>query len=109
MTIVTALSRALWIGMLAVRARRLLQPALLRRTRPSPPSRREPEITLYELEVDAPSERLRELLLEHLDLARFQKAPKSDAISGPELDRLASPRRRRRARCSRPRATSMPT
>ncbi|MEP7301941.1 MAG: BamA/TamA family outer membrane protein [Caldimonas sp.] len=48
----------------------------------------EPEIALYELEVRAPAP-LRALLLEYLDLARFQKAPESDAISGPELDRLA--------------------
>jgi translocation and assembly module TamA len=50
---------------------------------------REPEIALYEFEVDAPAP-LRALLLDYLDLARFQKAPKSDAISGPELDRLAA-------------------
>jgi translocation and assembly module TamA len=48
----------------------------------------EPEVKLYDLEVDAPSP-LRSLLLEYLDLARFQNAPKSDAIAGPELDRLA--------------------
>lgn len=50
---------------------------------------REPEIALYEFEVDAPAP-LRALLLDFLDLARFQKAPKSDAIAGPELDRLAA-------------------
>jgi translocation and assembly module TamA len=50
---------------------------------------REPEIALYEFEVDAPSERIRDLLGEYLDLARFQKAPKADAISRPEIDRLA--------------------
>ena len=50
---------------------------------------REPEVALYEFEVDAPSDRLRTLLLEYTDLARFQKAPKSEAIAGPELDRLA--------------------
>jgi translocation and assembly module TamA len=50
---------------------------------------REPEIALYEFEVDAPAP-LRALLLDYLDLARFQKAPKSDAIAGPELDRLAA-------------------
>jgi len=88
MTIVTALSRALWIGMLAVGLGGCSSlPFFKDEAEPSAP--REPEITLYEFEVDAPSERLRDLLLEHLDLARFQKAPKSDAISGPELDRLA--------------------
>ncbi|MGZ5239724.1 MAG: autotransporter assembly complex protein TamA [Caldimonas sp.] len=50
---------------------------------------REPEVALYEFEVDAPSP-LRQLLLEYLDLARFQKAPKSEGIAGPELDRLAA-------------------
>jgi translocation and assembly module TamA len=49
----------------------------------------EPEVKLYDLEVQAPSP-LRTLLLQYLDLARFQNAPKSDAISGPELDRLAA-------------------
>ena len=48
----------------------------------------EPQVRLYELEIDAPGP-LRALLLEYLDLARFQNAPKSDAIAGPELDRLA--------------------
>ncbi|MDQ2734847.1 MAG: outer membrane protein assembly factor, partial [Pseudomonadota bacterium] len=49
---------------------------------------REPEVKLYNLEIEAPSP-LRTLLFEYLDLARFQNAPKSDAIAGPELDRLA--------------------
>ena len=49
---------------------------------------REPEVKLYDLDVIAPSA-LRTLLLEYLDLARFQNAPKSEAIAGPELDRLA--------------------
>jgi translocation and assembly module TamA len=44
---------------------------------------------LYELEVEAP-EPLRALLLEHLDLARFQKAPRSEGITAAELDRLAA-------------------
>ena len=50
---------------------------------------REPEVALYEFDVEAPSP-LRKLLLDYLDLARFQKAPKSEAIAGPELDRLAA-------------------
>ncbi|MEO9068230.1 MAG: BamA/TamA family outer membrane protein [Caldimonas sp.] len=49
----------------------------------------EQKIALYEFDVEAPSP-LRQLLLDFLDLARFQKAPKSDAISGPELDRLVA-------------------
>lgn len=50
---------------------------------------REPEVALYEFEVEAPSP-LRTLLLEYLDLARFQKAPKSEGIAGTELDRLVA-------------------
>jgi len=50
---------------------------------------REPEVALYEFEVEAPAP-LRLLLLDYLDVARFQKAPKSEAIAGPELDRLAA-------------------
>lgn len=49
----------------------------------------EQKIALYEFDVEAPAP-LRRLLLDFLDLARFQKAPKSDAISGPELDRLVA-------------------
>jgi translocation and assembly module TamA len=49
---------------------------------------REPEVKLYDLEIEAPAP-LRAMLLEYLDLARFQKAPPSEAIAGPELDRLA--------------------
>jgi translocation and assembly module TamA len=50
---------------------------------------REPEVALYEFDVEAPAP-LKKLLLDYLDLARFQKAPKSEAISGPELGRLAA-------------------
>ncbi len=50
---------------------------------------REPEVALYEFEVEAPPP-LRTLLLEYLDLARFQKAPRSEAIAGTELDRLVA-------------------
>lgn len=49
----------------------------------------EPQVKLYDLQIEAPAP-LRTLLLQYLDLARFQSAPKSDAISGPELDRLAA-------------------
>jgi translocation and assembly module TamA len=41
----------------------------------------------FKLEVDAPSE-LRELLLEHLDLAKLQTAPEADSLTRTELDRL---------------------
>ncbi|MEO8525820.1 MAG: BamA/TamA family outer membrane protein [Caldimonas sp.] len=50
---------------------------------------REPAVALYEFEVEAPPP-LRALLLEYLDLARFQKAPKSEGIAGPEIDRLVA-------------------
>jgi translocation and assembly module TamA len=49
----------------------------------------EPEVKLYDLEIEAPAP-LRAMLLEYLDLSRFQKAPKSKAIAGLELDRLAA-------------------
>jgi len=49
----------------------------------------EPQIPLYELEVHAPGT-LRQLLLDYLDLARFQSAPASEAITPAELERLAA-------------------
>ena len=49
----------------------------------------EPLITQYELEVDAPKP-LDKLLLDYLDLGRFQKTPRADAITSSELDRLAA-------------------
>ena len=47
------------------------------------------ERAVYRLEVMAPDP-LRRLLLEHLDLARFQTAPATDAITPAELDRLVA-------------------
>jgi len=52
-------------------------------------SRAEPQVALYELEVRAPDP-LRRLLLDYLDLARFQNAPASEAITPAELERLAA-------------------
>ena len=49
----------------------------------------EPLVEQYELEIDAPSP-LRELLLEYLDVGRFQKAPRSEAVTTLELARLAA-------------------
>ena len=46
-----------------------------------------PQRTEYRLEVDAPDE-LRRLLTNFLDLARFQSAPATEGINGPELERL---------------------
>ncbi len=50
---------------------------------------REPEVALYDFEVEAPAP-LRTLLLEYLDLARFQRAPQSEGVAGTELDRLVA-------------------
>lgn len=41
----------------------------------------------YRLEVQAP-DALRKLLTDYLDLARFQSAPETEGINGPELERL---------------------
>jgi translocation and assembly module TamA len=41
----------------------------------------------YQLDVQAP-EPLRKLLTDYLDLARFQSAPATEGINGPELERL---------------------
>jgi translocation and assembly module TamA len=49
----------------------------------------EPLVAQYELTVEAPTA-LRTLLLDYLDIARFQKAPRSDSITSLELDRLAA-------------------
>lgn len=46
-----------------------------------------PDRAVYRLEVIAPDP-LRRLLLDHLDLARFQNAPHTEAITTSELDRL---------------------
>ena len=48
----------------------------------------EPVVTLFDFDVQAPSP-LRQLLLDYLDLSRFRTAPKSEAITDIELDRLA--------------------
>ena len=48
-----------------------------------------PSRAQYRVEVDAPDE-LRQLLLEHLDLSRFQSAPDTEAIDATELTRLAA-------------------
>jgi len=49
----------------------------------------EPQAALYELEVHAPAP-LKTLLLDYLDLSRFQNAPASAAITPVELERLAA-------------------
>jgi translocation and assembly module TamA len=49
----------------------------------------EPMVEQYELEVEAPPA-LRTILLEYLDVSRFQKTPRSEAVTSVELDRLAA-------------------
>lgn len=46
-------------------------------------------VAAYDLRVEAPSE-LRELLMQHLDLARFREAPADQRLSPSELARLAA-------------------
>ena len=89
MTRLTALSRALWMVMAAVLLGGCSSLPFFKSDDEKTEPPREPEVTLYEFEVDTSSDRARTLLLEYMDLARFQKAPKADAISGPEIDRLA--------------------
>lgn len=48
-----------------------------------------PSTVSYRVDVQAPDE-LRQLLLTHLDLARFQNAPQADGITNDELIRLAA-------------------
>ncbi|MBC7995445.1 MAG: BamA/TamA family outer membrane protein [Rhizobacter sp.] len=48
-----------------------------------------PGTVSYRVEVQAPDE-LRQMLLTHLDLARFQNAPQTDGITNAELIRLAA-------------------
>ena len=50
---------------------------------------REPLVAQYDVEVEAPKP-LERLLLEYLDVSRFQKAPRSEAGTSSELDRLAA-------------------
>ena len=82
MTLRAAPLRALWGSTLAVLLGGCSSlPFLSDKADADASPQREPEVALYEFEVEAPSP-LRKLLLEYLDLARFQKAPKSEAIAG---------------------------
>nr|HET7858904.1 BamA/TamA family outer membrane protein [Caldimonas sp.] len=49
----------------------------------------EPLVAQYDVEVDAPAP-LKTLLLEYLDVSRFRNAPRSEAVTSGELDRLAA-------------------
>ena len=90
MTLRTAPLRALWWSTLAMLLGGCSSlPFFSNKDEAAAAAPREPEVALYEFEVDAPSP-LRALLLEYMDLARFQKAPRSEAIGGPEIDRLVA-------------------
>ncbi len=65
--------------------------ALLRSEADTKPAAKAEAATLvqaYELQIEAPAANLRELLEEHLDLARFQRTPEAERPSSVELDRL---------------------
>jgi len=49
----------------------------------------EPLVAQYDIEIEAPAP-LKTLLLEYLDVSRFQNAPRSEAVTSSELDRLAA-------------------
>jgi len=49
----------------------------------------EPLVAQFDIQVDAPAP-LKTLLLEYLDVSRFQNAPRSEAVTSSELDRLAA-------------------
>ncbi|TMH13889.1 MAG: outer membrane protein assembly factor [Betaproteobacteria bacterium] len=53
------------------------------------PAASAPERAVYALDVQAPKE-LRALLVDYLDLSRFQNAPETDSITPAELDRLVA-------------------
>ncbi|MDM4767351.1 BamA/TamA family outer membrane protein [Pelomonas sp. SE-A7] len=64
--------------------------ALLRSESEKPAAKAEQAtlVQAYELQIEAPTSNLRELLEEHLDLARFQRTPEAERPSSVELDRL---------------------
>ena len=82
MTVGTALARALWaLGLAAL----LGGCASTSEVEPA----RAPEVTLYELDVQAPGA-LRTLLLGYLDLSHFQKVPSSEGVTPAEIERLVA-------------------
>ena len=86
MTLRTAPFRALWWSTLAVLLGGCSSlPFFSNKDEAAAAAPSEPEVALYEFEVEAPSP-LRALLLEYLDLARFQKAPQSEGVAGTELE-----------------------
>ena len=89
MTVGTALEKALWVGVLAALLGGCSSLPFLGddKDKAVAEAPREPEVTLYELEVQAPGP-LRKLLLDYLDLSRFQKAPRTEAMTSAELERL---------------------
>lgn len=56
----------------------------------APPGASTRLLAAYELRIDAPTPELRELLGQHLDLARFREAPEDQRLSPAELRRLAA-------------------
>jgi translocation and assembly module TamA len=63
-------------------------PFFSRKTETAEGAQATPERAVYDLEVDAPNNDLRKLLLTYLDLGRFQRVPDTDSITPVELDRL---------------------
>jgi translocation and assembly module TamA len=87
MSLRAALLRALWGGFFAVALGGCSSlPFFGDKDKDAEPT--EPLIPQYELKVVAPKP-LEKLLLDYLDLGRFQKTPRSEAITSTELDRLA--------------------
>lgn len=80
-----ALHLALWFFLAAIAAGCASLPGL--GTEATPARETPPRPAQFRLEVDAPAE-LRDLLLQHLDLARLQKAAAADALTRTEIDRL---------------------
>ena len=91
MTVAAALSRALWVGVVSALLGGCASLPFLgdNKAKAAAEAAREPEVTLYELDVQAPGA-LRTLLLDYLDLSRFQKAPRSEGATSAEIERLVA-------------------
>ena len=107
----SAAARALSIAAAGGAARRLRQPALLRqgRRRRRPSRRRAARSPLYELEVRRARAAAHAAARLPRPGALPERAGERRDHRPPSSSGWPPPRRRRRARCSRPRATSMPT
>ena len=95
MTVRTALARALWVPVLAAWLGGCANLPFFgddgekAAAGTAAEAKPEPELTLFELDVQAPVA-LRTLLLDYLDLARFQKAPRTEAVTDAEIERLVA-------------------